>query len=175
MKYLIPIFIFVMLLSSCRSGNNESTQARTPGLNEMADLNRYMVQKDRERIQSYIERKQLKMTESPTGLWYCIENEGEGELLKDFDRVVMEYQCSLLDGTECYSSLKDGPKDVILGRSEIEPGLYQGLRLLKPGGEGIFIIPPFLGFGLKGDGKNIPSRAVIVYNIHILRGEKIKN
>ena len=33
----------------------------------MADLNRYMVRKDRERIQNYIERKNLKMTETSTG------------------------------------------------------------------------------------------------------------
>ena len=31
----------------------------------MAELNRYMVQKDRERIENYIDRKNLKMTESP--------------------------------------------------------------------------------------------------------------
>ena len=38
----------------------------------MADLNRYFVKKDRERIQNYIERKNLRMTESQTGLWYQI-------------------------------------------------------------------------------------------------------
>ncbi len=46
----------------------------------MADLNRYLVQKDRERIESYIERRNLKMTESPSGLWYMIKSEGNGEL-----------------------------------------------------------------------------------------------
>ena len=49
-----------------------------PGKNEMADLNRYLVQKDRERIKNYIERKNLKMNESPTGLWYQIINAGRG-------------------------------------------------------------------------------------------------
>ena len=57
------------------------------GKNEMADLNRYLVQKDRERIQNYIERKNLKMTESPTGLWYQIIKEGEGEKFSDNDKV----------------------------------------------------------------------------------------
>ena len=48
----------------------------------MADLNSYLVQKDRERIQNYIERKNLNMTESPTGLWYQILNEGEVIILQ---------------------------------------------------------------------------------------------
>jgi FKBP-type peptidyl-prolyl cis-trans isomerase len=39
--------------------------------------------------------------------------------------------------------------------------------MLKPGGEAIFIIPPFLAYGFVGDGNKIPSRAVIVYNITV--------
>lgn len=135
----------------------------------MADLNKYLVQKDKERIKSYIERKNLKMNESPTGLWYQIINAGEGKVFTDNDKVVLDYECSLLDGTECYSSKELGPKEFIIGKSEMEQGLNEGLRLLKPGAEAIFIIPPFLAYGLIGDRKMIPSRAVIVYNVNILR------
>jgi FKBP-type peptidyl-prolyl cis-trans isomerase len=135
----------------------------------MADLNRYLVQKDRERIKNYIERKNLKMSESPTGLWYEIIKEGTGKTITENDKVVMEYECSLLDGTKCYSSSDLGPKKIIVGRTEIEAGLNEGLRLLKPGAQAIFIIPPFLAYGLVGDRKMIPSRAVIVYNVNILQ------
>jgi FKBP-type peptidyl-prolyl cis-trans isomerase FkpA len=165
MKYLF-LSVLVVLLIAC---NNEKSNIVTrPGKNEMADLNRYFVTKDRERIQNYIERKNLSMTESKTGLWYQIINQGEGSFFKDTSRILMDYECSLLDGTICYTSKKDGPKEVILGRSEMEPGLNEGLRLLKPGAEAVFIIPPFLGFGLVGDRKMIPSRAIIVYKINIL-------
>jgi len=109
------------------------------------------------------------MIESPTGLWYQIINEGEGVILTDNVKVVLDYVCSLLDGTECYSSKTLGPKELILGRSSMESGMNEGLRMLKPGGEAIFIIPPFLAYGLPGDGKMIPPRAVIVYNVHILQ------
>ena len=40
--------------------------------------------------------------------------------------------------------------------------------MLRPGGQGTFIMPPFLGFGLKGDGNKIPSRSIIVYEIRII-------
>ena len=134
----------------------------------MADLNKFLVQKDRERIKNYIERKNLKMIESPTGLWYEIIKEGKGNNFKDYDKVVMDYECSLLDGTKCYSSSDLGSKKIIIGRTEIETGLNEGLRLLKPGAQAIFIIPPFLAYGFVGDRKMIPSRAVIVYNVNIL-------
>jgi FKBP-type peptidyl-prolyl cis-trans isomerase len=134
----------------------------------MTEMNRYLVQKDREIIENYIERKNLKMTESPTGLWYYVKDDGNGEYLKDNDRIVMDYECSLLDGTVCYSSADLGPKEIILGRSDLESGMNEGLRLLKPGAEALFILPPFLAFGLVGDGKKIPPRTIIVYSVSIL-------
>lgn len=137
----------------------------------MENLNRYLIQKDRERIQNYIERKGLSMKESSTGLWYGLINEGEGSYLRDNMKILMDYECYLLDGTECYSSKKTGPKEIFLGRSDIEPGLNEGLRLLKPGGNGIFILPPFLAYGLPGDGKMIPPRSIIVYKVFILQSE----
>jgi FKBP-type peptidyl-prolyl cis-trans isomerase FkpA len=164
------IIILLLMISfvSCRQKPVNTINNSRPGKTEMADLNKYLVQKDRERIKNYIERKSLSMKESPTGLWYQIIKEGNGKNLAENDKVSMEYECSLLDGTKCYSSKDLGPKELVLGKSEMEPGLNEGLRLLKPGAEAIFILPPFLAYGLIGDRKKIPSRAVIVYNVNIL-------
>lgn len=169
-RFLLLVFFFIISLS-CRNNSEKPVVQKKPGMNEMAELNRYFVQKDRERIQNYAERKELTMTESPSGLWYSIINPGEGANYAEKDKIIFEYECSLLDGTKCYSSQTLGPKEVILGRSKLEPGLTEGLRMLKPGGKAIFILPPFLAYGLPGDGKMIPSRAVIVYNVNILRTE----
>jgi FKBP-type peptidyl-prolyl cis-trans isomerase len=165
----ILIMFLVVFLASCREKQITSVPGSKPGKNEMADINRYLIQKDRERIKNYIERKNLNMIESPTGLWYQIIKEGEGKPFDENDKVVLNYECSLLDGTKCYSSRDLGPKEVIIGRSEMESGLKEGLRLLRPGAEAIFILPPFLAYGFVGDRKMIPSRAVIVYNVNILR------
>ncbi len=167
-RYLV-IILFLITLASCKDKPEKKGIGFIPGKNEMADLNRYLIQKDRERIQNYIERKNLKMTESPTGLWYQIIKKGEGATFTNYDKIIMDYDCSLLDGTGCYSSEKLGPKELVLGRSEMESGLSEGLRMLKPGSEAIFIIPPYLAYGLPGDGKMIPSRAIIVYKVSILQ------
>jgi FKBP-type peptidyl-prolyl cis-trans isomerase FkpA len=164
-------FIFIFLLSvlvSCNNSTEKSVNNRKPVTKELADLNSYFVQKDKERIQNYIERKSLDMNESPSGLWYRIIKEGSGVFFKENDTIMMDYECSLLDGTICYSSKKLGLKRVVLGNGELEAGLNEGLRLLKPGGEAIFILPPFVAFGLIGDGKAVPPRATLVYEIKIL-------
>ena len=166
---LSTIIFSFFCLTSCQVHTEKNIQTLRPGKDEMADLNKYFVQKDREMIQNYIERKNLEMTESSTGLWYLIKKEGTGDFITDNDNVVMDYDCSLLDGTVCYSSEFLGPKEIILGRSQLEAGLNEGLRMLKNGAEATFILPPFLAYGLIGDGKKIPSRAVIRYNVNILR------
>jgi FKBP-type peptidyl-prolyl cis-trans isomerase FkpA len=172
MKGLIITGLIIFAFSVACNNLTDSTVVKlNRGKTELTDLNRYLVQKDRERIQNYIERKNLPMKESETGLWYWIKKEGAGKFLSDNDKILMNYKCSLLDGTEIYNSDKLGPKEFVLGKSDIEAGLNEGLRLVKRGGEAIFILPPFLAHGLVGDGKSIPSRAVLVYNIEILNGK----
>jgi len=173
-KHMIIRYLLILLMLvafSCSNNSEKPVTDSRPGKDEIADLNRYLVQKDKERIQNYINRKNLRMTESPTGLWYQINKEGTGEKLTDNSTFMMEYECMLLDGTKCYSSEKLGPKKIILGKTEIEPGLNEGLRTLKPGAEAIFILPPYLGYGLVGDQNRIPSRAIIVYYVNILQNE----
>ena len=170
---LMPLrFILLLLFSgaliSCREGSVNNSPRFRPGKEVMADMNRYIIQKDRERIQSYCDRKGLSMKESPTGLWYIVVKEGRGNLFQENDRIIFDYECRLLDGTECYSSKESGPKDIVLGRSELPAGLNEGLKLLRSGGEAIFILPPFLAYGLIGDGKKIPPRATVVYNVSVV-------
>ena len=156
----ICVFLF-----ACKGGNESRESAYKPTTSDMADMNNYLIQKDRERIQSYFERKGLSMTETSTGLWYSVLNEGGGDPLKDNEIIRYEYDCVLLDGTNLYSLQEN---EIQLGRSELPIGLYEGLKLLKKGGEAIFILPPFLAYGFVGDGKNIPPRATLVYTIRVL-------
>ena len=162
--YLATCIVMIFFSFACRNRNENKNVAPNLNRNDMADLNSYLIQKDRERIQSYFERKGLSMTETSTGLWYSILNEGTGDFIKENDIVQYYYDCTLLDGTKCYN-LQEQKQ---LGRSELPAGLYEGLKLLKRGGEAIFILPPFLAYGFVGDGKKIPPRATLVYTVRIL-------
>ncbi len=161
------IILICFCFLNCTRTNEKNVRQTVPGKDEMAGLNSYLVQKDRERIQNYIERKNLIMSESPTGMWYHIDEQGSGEYFKDYDHLVMEYTCSLIDGTRCYTSEDLGPMEIIIGKSKIEAGLAEGLRMLKRGARAKFIIPPYLAHGLVGDGEKIPPRAVIIYDVTI--------
>lgn len=165
--YFPALALCCAVLCSCNNSIDKSVNSDKLDKEDISEINAFLVQKDRERIINYIERKGLEMKESPTGLWYSIRSEGTGEYFKDGDRIMMNYLCSLLDGTICYTSETLGPRNVTLGRGELEAGLNEGLRMLKPGGEALFILPPYMAFGLIGDNKSIPPRATIVYEIRV--------
>jgi FKBP-type peptidyl-prolyl cis-trans isomerase FkpA len=173
MNHSLYILLAILYFVACSCNNQREQNVNSDKLNreELGDINRYLVEKDRERIQNYIERKNLEMTESTSGLWYQIIKDGSGDKFTDDDRIYMNYSCSLLDGTLCYSSEDLGPKEITLGRGELEAGLNEGLRMLRPGGEAIFILPPFLAYGLIGDENAIPPRSTIVYEVKILNKE----
>jgi len=164
---MAAVLAAIIIISACNNDKEHGVFRRKPGSNEIAGVNSYLIEKDRERIRNFAERKNLDLKETGSGLWYLIRKEGRGNLFKDHDLVKMVYSCYLLDGTPCYSSDKSGQKELILGKSEMEAGMNEGLRMLRPGGEAVFVMPPFLAYGLLGDNKAIPPRATIVYEIKV--------
>ncbi len=158
----------LFLLFSCNNPSGNSVLNRRLTGKDLERVNTYLVEKDRERIVNYIERRNLEMKETSSGLWYKIINEGTGDCFKENDKILMNYKCYLLDGKMCYSSDETGPRTVQIGKTNIEPGLVEGLKMLKSGAEALFIIPPYLAWGLHGDDNAIPPRAVVVYEVKIL-------
>lgn len=156
-----------VLLYSCAGGGHERDRAIPAPAQTVEEVNRTLLRKDRERIENYIERRGLDMKMSATGLWYSIISPGTGEPVEENDIITYTYRCSLLDGTEIYTSAEKGQGSARIGRSIVEAGLDEGFRLLRGGGQAIFILPSHLAYGIPGDGNRIPSRAILVYEIRI--------
>lgn len=129
--------------------------------------NRYVVIKENEAINDYIERHQMDVVETGTGLRYRIVKQGDTELIKRGDIVSMEYEVRLLTGDLLYSSKEDGPKTFLVGKGGVESGLEEAVLHLHKGDVADIIIPSHLAFGLLGDGDKIPQKAALVYKVKI--------
>jgi FKBP-type peptidyl-prolyl cis-trans isomerase len=164
---VLPVLFLVISCSGSGGGNTGSPVV--PDREDVEEANRYLVQKDRERVENYIERRGIDMQMTQSGLWFMITDSGAGNLIKTDDRILIEYNCELLDGTEVYSSVDKGPREIVIGKTNTEAGLDEGLRMLRGGSEAFFIIPSYLAHGLLGDGEKIPPRAVVVYSIRVIR------
>lgn len=168
--YYIYLIFFSLLITGCKKPYTSATaenqdQERSQKLIEM---NKALVRKDQLRIKGYIDRNHLEMTETGTGLWYSVLIKGDGTKVKKGNLVNLSYTVSLLDGSECYSSLKNGIKTFVVGQGGVESGLEEGMLLLHAGDKAKFIMPPHLAHGLTGDGNKIPARAIIIYDVELL-------
>ncbi len=170
MKNNIRIIIVLYIsLFSCKQETKNLTEKEYKKTQEaLVEVNKILIKKDSEKIAGYIKRRNLDMIETQTGLWYIIYEKGSGKKSKEGLYATINFNVSLLDGTECYSSDSFGPKHFEIGRGGIESGLEEGILLLREGDKAKFILPPHLAHGLIGDDNKIPARSIIVYDVELL-------
>lgn len=169
-RCIVTLLLTALVLGYACRQNEEIKQPRNPGEEKesLVRVNKYLVNKDKEVIENYVKRRGWEMELTKTGLWYMIYEEGGGNLVEEGNLVTIEYSVSLLDGTLCYHSDESGPKEFVVGKGGVEPGLEEGIRLLRLGDKARFILPPHLAYGLLGDEKKIPARSVIVYDLEVI-------
>jgi FKBP-type peptidyl-prolyl cis-trans isomerase len=174
-RLIMRFFLLISLIFffSCNRQKQEGKKTVVKQSKEsLEEINRLLVNKDAELIESYVKRHNWNMNTTETGLWYMIYENSEGVKIKEGDFVTYNYETRLLDGTLCYSSESLGAKSIIAGQGGIESGLEEGLLLLNKGSKARFVLPPHLAHGLIGDENRIPARAILIYDIEIL---EIKN
>ncbi len=167
----ITFFVLIVgIHSSCKEEN--TTQQPINYNNQIEDTliqaNRFLLERDKELIESYVNRRGWAMETAESGLWYEIYNKTKGSKIKAGDIIRYNYSIELLDGTLCYSSERDGSAQVKIGQTGKETGLEKGFLLMRVGEQAHFILPPHMAHGLIGDMERIPSRSTIVYDIEIL-------
>jgi FKBP-type peptidyl-prolyl cis-trans isomerase len=169
---LVPFLILLPL--SCRmTPGQENAPSYTPEEEKemLLQINKFLVQKDIDLIKKYVERRGWDMEVTETGLFYEIYEQTNGIRAELGMGIRMNYSLSLLDGTLCYSSEKDGPKEFQLGKSLEISGLEQGVELMRVGEKARLILPPHLAYGLLGDEEHIPARSIVVYEIELLNAQ----
>lgn len=161
----------VAILASCSNADESDGVSRrlekTPARDsKMLRANRYLNMRDQLVIKGYIERQQLKMKSSGLGYYYMKSAKGNGAPIKSGSVVLYSYKVKLIDGTPLDSSSKDLAQ-ITIDKSEAISGLHDGLKNAVEGDSLQFIFPPYLAYGLLGDGDKIPARATLVYSIKV--------
>jgi FKBP-type peptidyl-prolyl cis-trans isomerase len=129
-------------------------------------------EKDKNIILNYAIDNNLDVQMTQKGLFFLIENEGEGDLLKWGDKVSANYTGRFLDGKVFDSTKRKGePMSFFIGNM-IE-AWNEGLQLIRPGGKVTFLVPSALAYGTEGlkdkkDRSIIPENTVLRFDIEIL-------
>lgn len=169
---ILIIYVFQLLPAGCRHEAEKADATRKFTEEDLMKVNKFLVKKDQELIHRYVERHGYPMEKSPSGLWFGIITSGDEtfkELAQKDQYALISYSISLLDGTLCYSSDSRGLKQFRIGQGGVESGLEEGILKMHVGDSARMILPPHLGYGLTGDQQKIPGRAILVYDVKLLK------
>ena len=114
-------------------------------------------------IQSYIKSHKLAMKNSPSGLYYNIQNPGTGKQIQYTNKVTFTYTGKLLDGTV----FDKQTKPVEFELKELIGAWKEILLELKKGAKVTLISPPQLAYG---DRKldDIPQNSILYFEMEII-------
>ncbi len=167
------IIIAFTVASGCKPKYRKQEQpaaASLPDQESIYQSNQSVIRKNAQTIRDLAIAKGWDLTESGTGVFYHVFAGPVSNQLKPIepgDRVSLDYQLSLVDGTKCYSSKTLGFKQFVVEKSDAEQGLHEAVQYLHPGDSALVIIPPHRAFGLSGDGNLIPPGAILIYEIRV--------
>ncbi len=102
-----------------------------------------------------------------SGLQYRVLRQGTGQRPRPSDRVRVNYQGALLDGTVFDSSYQRGqPAEFAL--NQVIAGWTEGVALMPVGAKYRFWIPASIAYGEKGTPPTIGPNATLVFDVEVL-------
>ena len=104
---------------------------------------------------------------TPSGLQYMVLRQGNGPRAKPGQKVRVNYEGKLLDGTVFDSSYARG-QPAEFGLNQVIAGWTEGVGLMPVGGKYRFWIPAKLGYGEKGSGEQIPPNSMLTFDVELL-------
>ena len=105
--------------------------------------------------------KKEGVTTTESGLQYKVIVEGKGEKPQATDRVKVNYEGRLVDGTVFDSSAKHGDKPLEFKANQVIKGWTEALTLMPVGSKWELYIPYDLAYGERDSGKIKPFSALI--------------
>lgn len=112
-----------------------------------------------------------KIVTLPSGLQYEIIQEGTGPTPKKTDKVTVDYEGKLVNGTVFDSSYQRG-QSASFPINGVIAGWQEALPLMKTGSTWMLYIPPSLAYGSAGAGGVIGPNETLIFKVHLISVDK---
>ena len=118
--------------------------------------------------EKFLEENRTKpgVVSTASGLQYKIITQGTGDKPKADQKVTVDYEGRLIDGTVFDSSYKRGTP-ATFGVNQVIPGWTEALQLMPMGSKWELYIPYQLGYGERGAGDNIKPYSALIFTVEL--------
>lgn len=135
---------------------------------EKTDIKLSKEEVETELLNNFLEKGNISVKPTNSGLYYIEEKEGKGKFPKVGDILTVHYTGKFTNGQIFDSSLRLGkPIEFKYGHGNVIAGWEEGLSMMKKGGKAQFIIPSHLAYGDKRMGP-VPPFSTLVFNIELI-------
>lgn len=107
----------------------------------------------------------------PSGLQYKVLVKGEGEVPQSTDKVLVNYEGRLVDGTVFDASAKHGDKPASFRADQVIKGWTEALTMMPVGSKWQLYIPYNLAYGTRDMG-NIKPYSCLIFDVELVGIEK---
>ncbi len=108
---------------------------------------------------------------TPSGLQYKVLVKGEGEVPQSTDKVKVNYEGRLIDGTVFDASSKHGNAPATFTPTQVIKGWTEALTMMPVGSKWQLYIPQELGYGERAAG-NIPPYSTLIFDVELVGIDK---
>lgn len=108
---------------------------------------------------------------TPSGLQYKVLTAGTGDIPKNTDRVKVNYEGTLIDGTVFDSSIKRG-QPATFQVNQVIKGWTEALTMMPVGSKWEIYIPQELAYGDRETGQTIKPYSTLIFTVELLEIEK---
>ncbi|MCH7657507.1 MAG: FKBP-type peptidyl-prolyl cis-trans isomerase [Bacteroidetes bacterium] len=126
-----------------------------------------LIKKEEEAIKEYIEKNDITVQSTESGLYYIETETGTGLQPQQGDTVYVHYTGKLIDGTVFDTSEGGNPFSFELGVGYVIQGWDEGIAYMKEGGKATLIIPSQLGYGSTG-ATSIPPYSTLIFDVELV-------
>ena len=104
----------------------------------------------------------------PSGLQYKVLTKGEGEVPTANDKVQVNYEGRLIDGTVFDASAKHGDQPAEFTPSQVIRGWTEALTMMPVGSKWQLYIPYELAYGERGAGDDIKPYSTLIFDVELV-------
>lgn len=150
MKYILTSLFALTLFISCNSNDDPKKTD-------------YTVENEKE-IVDYIAKNKLDAKRTDSGLYYVINEPGDGAQPTASSNVTVAYKGYYSNGSIFDQSKAAG---ISFGLNQVIKGWTEGIPYFKVGGSGILLVPSHLGYG-PFDYSSIPGGSVLIFDVKLI-------
>lgn len=129
----------------------------------LLDINQNLTVKEDSLLEVFAKKQNKTYVKHELGFWYAIEQAGTGKKVNGKATCNFSYELTLLNGDK----IEVGRKQITIGKKQVVPGLEEGIKLLHYGDSATFIIPWYLGYGMKGNKPKVLPYTSVIYSIKL--------